>query len=327
MSDTLLVTGATGSVGSNVVALARAAGHPVRALVRTEADAAVLADLGAEPVVGDVTDRGSVRAAVDGVGTVVHCAAVIGGTWSTATPDQFDAVNRVGGLNVLECALEAGVGRVVSVLSAIVADADETITERFRPAELSAHSSPYVRSKLASYYAGMARAAGGADVCFVLPGGVYGPTPFPDRALVPTIFTGTLLAAARAEIRRYLPMPIPWVLAADVARVCLAAAAGGRRGARYLALGRPEDACSLPEFCNGFLALIDSPLRVDSVDPTAPGAEDDPEFGGMVRLLRRHYPTPAFDASATNAELGLTMTPLADGLAQTASWLHTLGRL
>jgi dihydroflavonol-4-reductase len=327
VSGTLLVTGATGSVGSNVVALALAAGRPVRALVRSEADATVLAEMGAEPVVGDVTERGSVRDAVAGVNTVIHCAAVIGGTWSTATPEQFDAVNRVGGLIVLECALDAGVERVVSVLSAIVADSQETITERFRLVDLSERMSPYLRTKLASYYAGMARAAGGADVCFVIPGGVYGPTPFPDRALVPTIFTGTLLAAARGEIRRYLPMPIPWVLASDVARVCLAAAAGGRRGARYLALGRPEDVCSLPEFCNAFLHLIGSTHRVESVDPAAPGADQDPEFGGMVRMVRRTYPTPAFDATATNAELALSMTRLADGLGQTAAWLRDIGRL
>ena len=83
---------------------------------------------------------------------------------------------------------------------------------------------------------------------------------------------GTLLMAARGELRRYLPMPIPWVLAEDVADIALLALERGRPGRRYLAMGRPEDTCSLPQFCNTFLEMAGIDHRVEEFDPTGPGA-------------------------------------------------------
>lgn len=323
----VLVTGATGSVGSNVCALAAARGMEVRALVRPDTDATKLAAGGARIVPGDVTDLESLIAAADGVDAIVHSAAVVGGTWSTATPQDFETVNRGGTVNVLDAAQRLGVGKVVALSTAVVCDQDVTITERSPIAEMDPHNSPYTRSKLAAYYAGMARAATGLDVMFIVPGGIYGPTPIPERALVPTIFTGTLLAAARGEISRYLPMPLPWALTTDVAEVTLAALERGRGGHRYLALGRPDDTCSLPALCNRFLELAGIEHRVAEFDVNAPGASTDAEFGSMVAYVKASYPVPSHDASQTARELGVTPTSLDDGLAQTLAWLRSLGEL
>ena len=264
------MTGATGSVGSNVCRLATARGMSVRALVRAGSDVEPLARCGVEPVIGDVTDGDSLAAAARGVRGVIHCAAQIGGTWSTAEPGDYEAVNQWGTINVLDAAQAAGAARTVVLLSAVVGDRRVTATERSPIAAISPANSPYLRTKLAAYYEGMARAARGVDVNFVVPGGVYGPTPMVERALVPTIFTGTLLMAARGELRRYLPMPIPWVLAEDVADIALLALERGRPARRYLAMGRPEDTCSLPQFCNTFLELAGIDQRVEEFDPTGP---------------------------------------------------------
>ncbi len=323
----ILVTGATGSVGGNVCRLAAARGIDVRALVRPGSAVDTLVALGVEPVVGDVTDRASLDVASRGVDGVVHCAAQIGGTWSTAEPKDFEAVNQRGTINVLDAAQAARAARTVVLLSAVVNDRRVTATETSPIAPLETSNSPYLRTKLAAYYEGMARAARGVDVNFVVPGGVYGPTPFVERALVPTIFTGTLLTAARGELRRYLPMPIPWVLAEDVADIALRALERGRTGHRYLAMGRPSDTCSLPQFCNAFLELAGIDHRVEEFDPTGPGAHDDPEFGSMVRMLQSSYPTPSHDPSATTAELGRAPTPLNDGLLATLRWLRREHRL
>ena len=318
----ILVTGATGSVGSNVCRLAAALGIDVRALVRPGSAVDALVALGVEPVTGDVTDPASLAVAAEGVDGVIHCAAQIGGTWSTAGPEDFEAVNRRGTINVLDAAQAAGSARTVVLLSAVVNDRRVTATETspITPPETS--NSPYVRTKLAAYYEGMARAARGVDVNFVVPGGIYGPTPVVERALVPTIFTGTLLMAARGELRRYLPMPIPWVLAEDVADIALRALDRGRSGHRYLAMGRPVDTCSLPQFCNAFLELAGIDHRVEEFDPAGPGAQSDPEFGSMVRMLQSSYPSPSHDPSATTAELGRAPTPLHDGLVATLTWLR-----
>jgi nucleoside-diphosphate-sugar epimerase len=173
----------------------------------------------------------------------------------------------------------------------------------------------------------MARAARGAEIAFVVPGGVYGPSLFLERALVPTIFTGSLMRAVTGELSRYLPIPITWVLAQDVADIALRALDGGRRGARYLAMGRAEDARSLPAFCNTFLEMAGLDCRVAEVHPSGDGTGDDPEFGSMARLVRRACPDPPHDCSRTSAELGREPTPLIEGLGLTNEWLRRHGRL
>ena len=323
----ILVTGATGSVGSNVCRLAAARGIAVRALVRPGSDADPLAQCGAEPVVGDVTDRGSLATATRGVDGVIHCAAQIGGTWSTAGPQDYEAVNQWGTINVLDAAQAAGASRTVVLLSAVVGDRRVTTTEDSPIAPIAPENSPYLRTKLAAYYEGMARAARGADIRFVVPGGIYGPTPMVERALVPTIFTGTLLMAARGELRRYLPMPIPWVLAEDVADIALRALERGRRRSSLPGDGRPDDTCSLPQFCNTFLEMAGIDHRVEEFDPTGPGASTDPEFGSMVAMLQASYPSPSHDPSRTTAELGRAPTPLRDGLDATLTWLRANHKL
>ena len=56
MSETVLVTGATGLAGANVCRLLLERGDAVRALARQGADTAPLAHLGVEVITGDVTD-------------------------------------------------------------------------------------------------------------------------------------------------------------------------------------------------------------------------------------------------------------------------------
>jgi nucleoside-diphosphate-sugar epimerase len=104
VKEPLLVTGATGSVGSNVCRLAAEGGIRVKALVRDLHAAAPLEAMGVELVQGDVTDRDSLITAAHGVGTIIHGAAQIGGTWTTAKKGDFVALNQHGTFNVLDAA-------------------------------------------------------------------------------------------------------------------------------------------------------------------------------------------------------------------------------
>src|SRR5256886_9249312 len=85
----VLVTGASGLVGSHVVEALAARGEPVRALVRPASRAAVLR-LGAEAVAGDVTDPAAWQAAARGVRALVHAAPVV---QRRASWDQYVAGN------------------------------------------------------------------------------------------------------------------------------------------------------------------------------------------------------------------------------------------
>src|SRR5262245_57766073 len=97
----LLVTGATGLVGSHVAAEAVNQGHAVAALLRHGSDRSLLDSLGVHVLYGDVTDVESVRQAVADVDMVVHCAAKVG-DWGPVA--GYRRVNVEGLRNLLEAA-------------------------------------------------------------------------------------------------------------------------------------------------------------------------------------------------------------------------------
>ncbi len=104
----ILITGATGFIGSRIVHALRADDRPVRALVRDQADAGRLHARGCETVVGDVRDAPSLRRAVEGCDVVIHLVAILAGS-----PQEFDRVMTQGTRDLVAAAQEAGVRRFV----------------------------------------------------------------------------------------------------------------------------------------------------------------------------------------------------------------------
>jgi nucleoside-diphosphate-sugar epimerase len=109
-----LVTGATGLLGSHIVEKLVARGDRVRAFVRSGSSTGFLQTLGVERVVGDLTDRESCRRAVQGVGTVYHCAAKVGdwGKWR-----EFEVACLDGTRNLADVSIEEGIGRFLHISS------------------------------------------------------------------------------------------------------------------------------------------------------------------------------------------------------------------
>ena len=90
MTSRILVTGGTGTLGRQVVPRLRDAGCEVRVLSRRSHDAD-----GIEYVTGDLLNGEGVQAAVDGVGTIVHCAGSSKGD-DDATRNLVRAASRSG---------------------------------------------------------------------------------------------------------------------------------------------------------------------------------------------------------------------------------------
>jgi nucleoside-diphosphate-sugar epimerase len=99
----LLITGATGLVGSHVAQRARELGLRTRALVRAGSDTRSLDQWGVEKTEGELTVPSSLAGAVSGATLVVHCAARVG-DWGPV--DDYRAVN-VRGLEHLLNAVES----------------------------------------------------------------------------------------------------------------------------------------------------------------------------------------------------------------------------
>src|SRR4051794_34925359 len=105
----ILITGATGKVGSRLTKQLVQRGDHVRALVRDPTRAADLRRAGTELAKGDLLDPESLAAAVRGVDAVVHCAAFFRG----ASAEQAQAVNDLGTQHLARTARAASVKRFV----------------------------------------------------------------------------------------------------------------------------------------------------------------------------------------------------------------------
>ena len=168
----VLVTGAAGLLGSHVAELVLKRGDAARLLVRPGENVSWLAGAGAEVCRGDLADRASLEAAVEGVDMLVHCAARMG-PWGPES--EYELVNVRGPKIVTETAMAAGVQRIVHVSSIdvhglVVGDGvDET-------APFGKERDPYCRSKTAGELELQRLIKDrGAPVTIVRPGLIYGP--------------------------------------------------------------------------------------------------------------------------------------------------------
>jgi nucleoside-diphosphate-sugar epimerase len=97
----VLITGATGFLGGSLLSRLLAEGVPVRALVRSPAKARELAVQGVETIVGDVSDPGAVKRAVDNVAVVYHLAGKL--LEPGEPPDEYRRTHVHGTRLLLEC--------------------------------------------------------------------------------------------------------------------------------------------------------------------------------------------------------------------------------
>ncbi|WP_425400660.1 NAD-dependent epimerase/dehydratase family protein [Aeoliella sp.] len=102
---TVLVTGATGLVGTCVARKLRDAGYRVQAMVRRDSNRDVLQQMGVELVEGDLADVESLPGAVQDAEVVVHAAAHIG-DWGPA--EKYRAINVAALEHLLNAAMRTG---------------------------------------------------------------------------------------------------------------------------------------------------------------------------------------------------------------------------
>jgi dihydroflavonol-4-reductase len=110
-SERILVTGAGGFLGSEVVRQLRAEGRTVRAMVRSTNQAEELRKTGAEVVIADLKDREAVTAATQGISSVIHIAALF--RQAGLPESEFYQVNVEGTRWLLDAAIAAGATRFI----------------------------------------------------------------------------------------------------------------------------------------------------------------------------------------------------------------------
>jgi nucleoside-diphosphate-sugar epimerase len=326
-SKRIYLTGSTGLVGATIARMLMEKGYSVRGLVRdpTSKDSKAIAATGVEMVKGDVSDLDSVMRTMQGCDAVIHSAAMLGGPTQTLT-EGFMA-NTVGTMYVMSAAARLGISPCVQLLTTTYFDMwTQTLTEK-SPIDLKAlNLDPYTISKRFAFLEGDARARAGQDLRFVIPGGVFGPSPAVDRALTLPSMDALLVSALKGEIEEIIDFPIPWSYVDDVAWVSVAALENGTRGERYIAHGLSEEVSGMSVFCNAALEVAGSKRRIHSIrgDQLNDPAIREKYGDSWVDLAKTPFPKPWSDSTFTQKRLGYKPTAMRDGLVTTIDWMRNV---
>jgi dihydroflavonol-4-reductase len=304
----LMITGATGFLGSAVVDLLVRRRTPVRAAVRDRARAAELLPPAVELAVADLDDEAGLERAARGCAGVLHLAGSVG-----HSPEQTRRVNVEGTRRVLAAAAAAGVPRVVyTSSSAGVMDSSGLVAEE--PLGPPALTDPYSASKAEAEGLVLAAARDGLAAMIVNPVNVYGPSP---RG--PLSYNGLFLAAARGEVEEVVDAPVGWVLAEDAAAGHLLALERGEPGRRYVLCG---EVAPFGRVLHTFADLVGG-RRVRTLPPGSRLAADAGTFARRSEVYGRFPPVRVDDRGAR--ALGFAPRGVDAGLALTAQWLEELG--
>jgi dihydroflavonol-4-reductase len=323
----VLVTGATGLVGSAVARELAARGHGVRVLARATSDVARIADVAAEVVRGDVLDRAAVAQALRGCDALVHTAGLAG-----FQPDQRErllAVNAAGAEVVLGAALDARVARAVltSSVGVIGGTREPRVSDEETPSNAEALGITYLVSKLRGEEAALALAARGLPVVVVRPGFVIGPGGRHGTS------AATLLAIARRRVPAYVEGGTSYADVRDVARGHVDALERGRTGEVYV-LGGHNLATSEMMRKVAELAGVAPPRRLPyalGLALAAAGAAAARATGKRSRLTTDLVRSSALYTFATSAkaqrELGYAIRPFEESARDTLRWYLGEGKL
>jgi dihydroflavonol-4-reductase len=228
----VLVTGATGLIGSQVVRRLLESGSDVRILRRESSPLGLLADCSSsvEHCTGDVTDRHSIFDAARGANVVFHLAGAVGLN-GRKYRSHLLAVNVDGTAAVVDAAIDAGVERLIHT-SSIAAlgrpDTNDQLMDESTEWVESPNNSEYAKSKRLAELEVFRGVAEGLDAVIVNPSLVFGPGRPGENTLqiVERVRNGKLPAVPYGGTNV--------VDSEDVARGHLLALEKGQTGERYI---------------------------------------------------------------------------------------------
>ena len=224
----ILVTGATGHLGANLVRRLLEDGESVRVLLREGTETRAVDGLRVERAWGDVRDYGKTAAAVQGCRRVYHCAAKVSS--ADGQEREIYETNVLGTRHLLRAALETGVSRVVVTgsFSAVGHDPARPVDETV-PVDPFTRLLPYQKSKVAVEHECLKAVVEGLDVVIATSCAILGPNDFH-----PSRMGQLLLDFANGRLRAYIPGGFEFVSARDIVEGHRLAMEKGRTGHKYI---------------------------------------------------------------------------------------------
>ena len=323
MADTVLVTGASGFVGSAVARALAARGDHVRVLMRATSPRTNIAGMDVEIAEGDMRDAPSMRRAMKDARYLFHVAADYR-LWAR-DPDEIVRNNLEGTRAVMEAARDTGVERIVytSSVAALKPSHGVPVDETSRHTEQTVIGA-YKKSKLVAERLVEKMAGEGLPVVIVSPS-----TPIGPRDVKPTPTGRIIVQAANGGIPAFVDTGLNLVHVDDVAAGHLLALEKGKIGESYILGGedvRLKDMLGIIAPLAGRkppnVQLPRGPLY-----PLAAGAEFVARFTGKepmltVDALNMSKYHMFFSSEKARRELGFTARPYARALEDAVAWFR-----
>ncbi len=324
--DRVLVTGASGFVGSAVARALRERGLGVSCLVRRSSPRTNLTGLDVTLVEGDLRDAASMAAAMAGQRFLFHVAADYR-LWAR-DPEEIVRNNLEGTRTVMQAAQAAGVERIVYTSSVATLSLKHGPSDETRPLEPEHAIGAYKRSKVvAEREVERMIAEQGLPAVIVNPS-----TPIGPRDVKPTPTGRIIVEAASGRMPAFVETGLNLVHVDDVARGHMLAFDKGRVGERYVLGG--QDA-SLREMLGVIAELVGRKapsvaLPLAPLFPLAYAAEAVAKLTGKepfltADALRMSRHEMFFSSAKAQAELGYRARPYRDALEDAVTWFKTQG--
>ncbi len=328
--DRVLVTGASGFIGSAIVRTFLSRGFAVRALVRRESPRLNLLGLPVEIAEGDISDKPSIASALQNVRFVVHAAADYR-LW-TRNPSELMAANVLGTANVMEEALKAGVEKIVytSSVCTLAHSTPRAVADETQSLDAAKAYNPYKKSKILAEEAvrGLIEKAG-------LPAVIVNPSaPVGPRDIKPTPTGRIVVECAAGRMPAYVDTGLNLVHVDDVAEGHLLALKHGVVGERYILGGRNvrlrELLTEIARQAGRRPPLVELPIA--AIYPFAAMSEFFANVTGKAPFATRDSLKMAreymfFDDAKARRELGYAPRPYEEGVADAIVWFQQAGML
>ena len=324
----VLVTGASGFVGSAVARKLLERGFSVRALVRPTSPRFHLEGLDLEYAEGDLREAATVRPAMAGVRYLFHVAA----DYRLWAPDSNEIVaNNLNSTRiVMEEAVRAGVERVVytSSVATLAVRTDGTSVDETAPLDEAKAIGAYKRSKVAAE-----RLVERMIAEHKLPAVIVNPsTPIGPRDVKPTPTGRIIVEAAHGRIPAFVDTGLNLVHVDDVADGHLAALDRGEIGERYILGGQNVQFADMLAAIATLVGRRPPRMRMPRgpIVPLAIAAETVARFTKRepfvtLDALRMSKYRMFFTTAKAERQLGLTARPFTQALADAIDWFRGAG--
>ncbi|HLW53946.1 MAG TPA: hopanoid-associated sugar epimerase [Candidatus Angelobacter sp.] len=324
----VLVTGATGFVGSHVARALADYGADLRLLVRPTSRTDNIADIRAEVMPGDLRNAESLQRAISGCEFVFHVAADYR-LW-VRDPREMYRANVDGTRAIIDASRQSGVRRVVYCSSVATMGFKETgqIVDEETPVSLANMVGDYKRSKFMAEEIALEAGRNGANVVVVNP-----TTPIGERDIKPTPTGRIIVDFLNRKFPAYVDTGLNLVDVKEVARGHVLAMEKAVPGQRYILGG---ENLTLKEILDKLAALTGLPSPRTRVPHAAAlgFAVFDQLFTGT---LRGKEPRATIDAvrmgrkkmfassAKAERELGYRIIPVESALQRAVGWFQAKG--